>query len=322
MAPNDYSVTEADQTTADFAFASRALFEVCQDEIELKSALLDFMLDGVIAHTLRGEIVYVNQQACEIFGLSKYDFVDLEPWGWVTEPSMPLIEQRIRSIRENGGMVFESEGPPGPDGSPMFTEVHAQIVRTPAHGELIVSVIRDITDRVLEQKRMRHLAFHDTLTNLPNRVLLDERMRLALAGANRLGDIVGLVYVDLDEFKPINDTLGHSTGDGVLQIIADRMRGCIRASDTVARVGGDEFVALCPRLETREDLARIAQALTKCASDPIEVDDHVVEVTVSVGLAIYQSGEASDELIARADHAMYRAKHNGLKGWEEYLADL
>ena len=147
-------------------------------------------------------------------------------------------------------------------------------------------------------------------------------MRQALANADRHGDIIGVVYADLDDFKPVNDTLGHTVGDEVLRIIADRLRSCMRESDTVARVGGDEFVALFPRLDSAADLASVAASISGCIDVPIQIRGHQVTVTTSVGLAVYREGEATDELITRADHAMYRAKQEGLSGWEEYLAEM
>ncbi len=163
---------------------------------------------------------------------------------------------------------------------------------------------------------------HDELTGLPNRGLLQERMRQALANADRHGDIVGVVYADLDDFKPVNDTLGHTIGDEVLKIVADRLRSCMRESDTVARVGGDEFVALFPRLDSAAALGTVAASISGCIDVPIQIKGHQITVTTSVGLAVYREGEATDELITRADHAMYRAKQDGVSGWEEYLAEL
>lgn len=203
----------------------------------------------------------------------------------------------------------------------MFTEVHAQICTTHSHGDIVVSVVHDVTERILAEERIHHMAFHDTLTGLPNRQLLLERMQHALASSDRHGDYVGVVFIDLDDFKPVNDTLGHATGDEVLKIVAERLESCTRDCDTVARMGGDEFLALFPRLDTPEDLATIAASLAGCVDVPIQVRGHQVTVTASLGLALYVPGEATDELITRADHAMYRAKQDGVSGWEEYLAE-
>lgn len=303
------------------ALADPSLFEVCQEELQLKSTLLDSMLDAVVAHTSQGQIVYVNEPACRMFGFTKAQFETLRPWGWVREPMIATIDEHLAQIRDEGALVFESLGPPLVDGGPMHTEIHARMVEVPPHGELMISVIRDISDRYAVAERMRYLAFHDQLTGLPNRSHFEERLQIALAGADRHDDVVGVVFLDLDHFKPINDSLGHSCGDRVLRVVADRLRACVRDSDVVARMGGDEFIGLFSRLGGREDLASIAQSLVECVSAPMSIDGIELRLGASVGLAIYHRGEATDELITRADHAMYRAKLNDGQGWEEFLRE-
>jgi diguanylate cyclase (GGDEF)-like protein/PAS domain S-box-containing protein len=293
----------------------------CQEKLDFHRSLLDAISEGVLAHTLEGRIIYVNEAACEIFGMCRSTFENLEPWGWIPQAARGLIPEQLVDIRKPGGTVFDGFGPKREDGSPMRTQVHARTCNSLGHGEIIVSVVHDVTDRVLAEERIRHMALHDPLTGLPNRGLLQEQMQLALANADRHGDIVGVVYADLDDFKPVNDTLGHAMGDEVLRIVAERLRSCMRESDTVSRVGGDEFVALFPRLGCADDLANIAASISGCIDVPIQVNGHQVTVTASVGLAIYIGGEATDELINRADHAMYRAKQDGLSGWDEFRVE-
>jgi diguanylate cyclase (GGDEF)-like protein/PAS domain S-box-containing protein len=284
----------------------------CQEKLDFHLSLLDAISEGVLAHTLDGQIIYVNEAACEIFGMCRSTFANVAPWGWIPRSAHEHIPEQLVEIRKPGGTVFAGFGPPRDDGSLMRTQVHARTYNSPGH---------DVTDRVLAEERIRHMALHDPLTGLPNRGLLQEQMQLALANADRHGDIVGVVYADLDDFKPVNDTLGHAMGDEVLKIVSERLRSCMRESDTVSRVGGDEFVALFPRLACADDLANIAASISGCIDVPIQVNGHQVTVNASVGLAIYDKGEATDELINRADHAMYRAKQDGLSGWEEFRVD-
>ena len=308
--------------TAESAPGESASILKCEEDLDFHSSLLDAIGDGVIAHTLDGRVIYVNQAACDIYGFCRSEFQRLEPWGWVPQHARDILPARIAEIHKPKGAIFAGVGPPHEDGTPMYTEIHARLCETIRDGTIAVLVVHDATDRVLAEKHTRHMALHDTLTGLPNRRLLLERMQQALVSADRHGDIVGVVYADLDDFKPVNDTLGHATGDEVLKIIADRLRSCMRESDTVSRVGGDEFVALFPRLEAPEDLAVIALSIARCIDDPIHIRGHEVTVTTSLGLALYAQGEATDELITRADHAMYRAKQDGVSGWEEYLHEL
>ncbi len=293
----------------------------CHEALEFHSSLLDAIGEGVLAHTLDGEVIYFNEAACEIYGLCRNSFGHLEPWGWIPPEARNLVPDRMAEIRKPGGAVFAGRGPTKPDGSHTHTQIRARTCNTFRYGEIVVSVIHDVTDRVHAEARIRHMALHDPLTGLPNRGLLEERMQLALANSDRHGDIVGVVYTDLDDFKPVNDTLGHATGDEVLKIVSERLRACMRESDTVARVGGDEFVALFPRLGCVDDLASIAASISGCIDVPIQIGGHNVTVTASVGLAVYVQGEATDELINRADHAMYRAKQDGLSGWEEFRVE-
>jgi diguanylate cyclase (GGDEF)-like protein len=187
---------------------------------------------------------------------------------------------------------------------------------------MIVSIVRDVTERVLANERIRFLAFHDRLTGLANRMKLEDDLRLALAAADRHDDLVGVIFLDLDDFKPINDELGHAVGDFVLKEVADRLRSCVREGDTVARLGGDEFLVVVARLGTREDLAAVARKLEETVELPIPVEGHGdARVTASAGLAVYDHGEAAEDLMNRADHAMYRAKQAGVSGWEAFLAE-
>jgi diguanylate cyclase (GGDEF)-like protein len=254
-----------------------------------------------------------------MLGLASTEMVPCESWDWVPIELISALKDPAAAVQLNGNLVFDSRSF-SIDGTSLHTEVQSRLVRVPGYGELVVSALRDTTARAAFNETMRHLAFHDTLTGLGNRVLLEDRLQQAIAGSDRHGDAVGIVYMDLDDFKPVNDSMGHATGDRVLRIIADRLKQCMRESDTIVRMGGDEFVALFPRLAQYADLAIAAQSIAVAVGAPIVVDGVILQISVSVGLATYSPGEAIDELITRADHAMYRAKLNGVLGWEEFLA--
>ena len=306
-------------TSADAA-SDAALLTLRTEELQLKTTLLESLVDGIVAHTLDGRLLYFNPALTDMLGFTTGEFANLKPWGWIGPAMRETIPDRIDRMRGERAISFESQAL-NYDGSIRHTEVHSRIIDLPLDGEIMVSVMHDITARIASQENIRHLAFHDTLTGLANRVLLDERMRLAIANADRHGDVVGVVFMDLDDFKPVNDTLGHATGDEVLRIVAQRMTACVREYDTVARLGGDEFLVLFSRLCACDDLADLAQKLSSCLSEPMTVSGHSVRVSASVGLAVYKPGEATHELMTRADHAMYRAKQNGLLGWEEFLSE-
>jgi diguanylate cyclase (GGDEF)-like protein len=176
----------------------------------------------------------------------------------------------------------------------------------------IVLNSRDVTDRIRLKEQLEHQATHDPLTDLPNRALLQTLAEQAFARAQRAGSIVAALYVDLDAFKPVNDTLGHAAGDAVLVRVATRLRGTLRVGDLVARVGGDEFVVLLESLTDDEEALQIARRVIDGVSEPLWLDARLIEVGASVGTAIdHGERETVEQLIRDADVALYRAKANG-----------
>ncbi len=175
-----------------------------------------------------------------------------------------------------------------------------------------VGLLTDISAAKAREEAMWHRAHHDPLTELPNRLLLRERLERALTEAHRHGDWVAVLYVDLDDFKPINDRFGHDAGDRVLQNIARRMQGALRQSDTVARLGGDEFAVLVMRPRQGEDALRVAEKLLAAIREPTQWQGHRLGVSASIGIARYPGdGSTASALIDAADGAMYRVKHDG-----------
>ncbi len=288
-------------------------------ELVFKSLLLDATSDGIIAHTPDGRLTYVNEAASRQLGCTVVSAAALAPWEWLPGDARPETIDRVARIMEQGESRFETQHLCPCDAS-LHAEIHARLVETD-DGPLIVWVCRDISARVAAEKQMRQLAFHDELTGLANRTALEEHLRSAIAAADRHDDLVGVVYLDLDDFKPVNDTFGHAMGDKVLKVVAHRLASCVRESDTVARLGGDEFMVLFPRLKWRGDLAAAACKLSDLLALPISINGHEIRVSASLGLALYEKGEAPDELATRADHEMYRAKQNGLPGWQSFLSE-
>jgi diguanylate cyclase (GGDEF)-like protein len=162
------------------------------------------------------------------------------------------------------------------------------------------------------QQKYQHLAHHDMLTGLPNRSLFTDRLQQMLAQAKRGASHGALIYLDLDKFKPVNDTLGHNIGDLVLVSIAQRLQAAVRESDTVARIGGDEFVVLLPVIETRQDASIVAEKIRLALEQPFEINGHTIQIGCSLGIAVYpEHGEDEISLMKNADSAMYQAKQNG-----------
>ena len=175
----------------------------------------------------------------------------------------------------------------------------------------ISGVLRDITDRKAMEARLEHQATHDPLTGLPNRVLLLDRLEVALGRAERTGSALAVLFVDLDRFKVVNDSLGHALGDRVLVSLADRIRQCVTTSQTVARFGGDEFVVLVEDLADVSDAVRLADDVAAVIARPVEVDPARLVVSASIGIALSAPGDTPEAMLRNADAAMYRAKAAG-----------
>ena len=167
-------------------------------------------------------------------------------------------------------------------------------------------------ERKQTETRLRHIAQHDALTHLPNRKLFDDRLQVALTRARRDSERLAVLYIDLDHFKPINDTLGHGAGDRLLHEVARRISGCVRESDTVGRMGGDEFVVLLTGIKQPSHALLVAEKIRAALQQPFALDEHRVSTMASIGIATYpEHADAGQALVRAADHAMYRAKKLG-----------
>jgi diguanylate cyclase (GGDEF)-like protein/PAS domain S-box-containing protein len=195
-----------------------------------------------------------------------------------------------------------------------------------------ILIVRDITDRKLTQQRLSFLANFDSLTGLPNRVLFRDRLAQAMARARRSNEPMALMFLDLDHFKVINDSLGHDVGDQLLRQVAEALKGCLRVSDsvarasgketfTVSRLGGDEFTVIAEELASAEDAALIARRILEALESPIQVEEHELHVSASIGVSMYPTDDTDlDGLVRHTDMAMYRAKAMG-RGTYSFFSD-
>jgi len=180
-------------------------------------------------------------------------------------------------------------------------------------------VARDITERKRAEALISYQAYHDILTDLPNRLLFKDRLGLAVIQARRNETELAVMFIDLDRFKLVNDTLGHVKGDEVLQQVAGRLKDCLRRGDTLARLGGDEFTVVLPDMRGRQDAAIIAEKFLEALRHPFDLDGHEVYLSASIGIAVYPAdGESIDELLRRSDIAMYHVKAQGKNGYSFY----
>jgi diguanylate cyclase (GGDEF)-like protein/PAS domain S-box-containing protein len=185
--------------------------------------------------------------------------------------------------------------------------------------KIVYGTFQDITERKQTDEKIRQMAYHDSLTGLPNRKLFSDRLGIALAQAQRSQKKVGIAMLDLDNFKGVNDTLGHDIGDLLLKVAAERLSAALRKGDTVARFGGDEFVLILPDLKAIEDAIQVVQKIVDSFCKPFLIDTHQLVVTTSIGIAVYPNdGTDGDSLLKNADIAMYQAKQAGRARYQLY----
>ena len=194
-----------------------------------------------------------------------------------------------------------------------------QIEREVGKERIILLAIEDITERKKYEEKIQQMAFYDSLTGLPNRKLFSDRLGIVLAQAKRNKKKVGIVMLDLDNFKDVNDTLGHDVGDTLLKAVAERLSGTLRKSDTVARFGGDEFVLIFPDMEVIEEAIQVVQKIIDRFHKPFLIDTHQLVVTTSIGIAVYPKDGMDEEILMKnADIAMYQAKQAGRARYQLY----
>ncbi|MEM8778623.1 MAG: EAL domain-containing protein [Cyanobacteria bacterium P01_G01_bin.49] len=199
------------------------------------------------------------------------------------------------------------------------SEVFEQYVHYLSEHQLIRSYLFDVTARKRVEKTLEYRASHDMLTGLPNRVWFDEKLEIALAKARTKKFLMSVIFLDLDEFKDINDNLGHAIGDELLKSFAERLNSCVRNDDMVSRWGGDEFTLLLPHIHSPEDTVNLAQRILDELQSPFEIAGHQLYVRTSIGIAVYpQDGEDAETLLKNADSALYRAKEKGRNHYRFY----
>lgn len=271
--------------------------------------------EGILFHH-NGEITDVNEGLQRIIGYSAPELLGRQMLDFVAERWQQTVIDYVRAGRED---PYEAEVL-HKNGGLVPVEIVGK--NMPFHGEnhRLVAV-RDIRARKQAQERIEYLAWHDALTELPNRLYVTEHLERTLAAARRRDKAVATLFLDLDNFKAVNDTLGHHAGDELLRTAATRLRASVRQSDLVARLAGDEFLIVLDDIEGLQDVNRVAQAVLDALRQPFALPGQTVALTPSIGISIFPDhGSSVDELILRADSAMYQAKSDGGNRYRLYLA--
>ncbi len=318
--------------TADLAGTNQALeAEILErqrtadalSESELRyRQLVEASPDMVLVHR-NGRIVFLNSPGARLMGFAN-------PAEAIGLPVAVLIEPNGSGLSAEellGAVEVGNLGKPTHvklrRATGELLDVELSVGRLAHEGDDAVQcIVRDISDRVRAQETIQRMAYYDPLTDLPNRALFRDRLASALAQARRREEIVAVVFVDLDDFKAINDTLGHGIGDGVLKAVAGQLREVLREEDTVARQGGDEFTIIA-RVQDRDAVSTLADRILEAVSQILDVDGHQLRVTASIGISTYpDDGDHESDLIRNADAAMYRAKEWGHNVYRLYTPEM
>lgn len=282
-----------------------------EKSLHLFRTLLDRTNDAInVIDPDSGRFLDVNDRACQDLGYSREELLALSLEDIDREFDANIARDILKTLRDVESMTIERIHQ-RKDGSHYPVEINAKLVGLDQRS-YIVCVVRDISERKANESHIAHLAFHDSLTGLANRALVLDHLELAVAQAQRDHKRVAVLFVDLDRFKNINDSLGHPIGDSLLVEAATRLRGVMRETDTVGRMGGDEFLILLPQLDDSAVTVQAAQKILDVLALPFRIQGYELYVTVSIGVSVYpRDGCNGETLIKHADLAMYRAKDQG-----------
>ena len=301
-----------------------------EEKQKQQAEILEQIQDSVISTDLNDIVTHWNHGASIIHGYTSEEMVGksihtLYPKSeekkvhWIRQQALlhGSYQDQIYKITKNGDIIF--------------TNVSASVLKNDS-GKVIgitrysqdITRKKEIEDQLKEQTKLLNFqAYHDTLTQLPNRALFDDRLQQSIASAHRHNETFALLFIDLDNFKQINDTLGHHYGDEVLKIVAQRLSSCIKEGDTLSRVGGDEFTMLIQNLNTSESASKIANRILHTLKPSMQIETHELHITASIGISLYPKDSIlKNDLLKYADTAMYKAKDEGKNTHQFYSSEM
>jgi diguanylate cyclase (GGDEF)-like protein/PAS domain S-box-containing protein len=293
--------------------ARMAESEIALRESEAKyRAIVEHANDAIVV-AQDGRIRFANRKTASVSGYSQEELIgrSFEEFLHPDDRELVLMRHQIGMRGEPGQGLIYPFRIVCRNGSTIWVEINPVAITWEGHPATL-NLLSDVTERKRAEKTIMHLAYHDALTGLPNRMLFNDRLAVALTQAERNQSRLALMLLDLDDFKEVNDTFGHSVGDELLRRTGERVRDLLRKADTVARIGGDEFMLLLPEISRAEDTEAIAEKVLETVGQPIRLGGRAMNVSVSVGTAVYpDDGESADALMRNVDLAMYHAKDSG-----------
>lgn len=286
--------------------------EAVRESNERYRRLVEMSPDGIII-TSEFRFVFMNPSGIRILaGERAEDFLGRSVFDFIHRDQRRVVAEQLRNLEEDGDQIpWMDVKFICLDGREIDVEFAATLF-TIGGKAAVQAIFRDITERKLAEEHLEFLANFDPLTGLPNRRLFFDRLGQSLLSAQRQEHFVGLLFLDLDRFKEVNDSFGHAVGDLLLKEVAERLAQSLRLSDSVARMGGDEFTVILTKIVDPEDAAIVAKRIVDSLARPFYIEGRVASIGVSIGISIYPiDGEDPDELLKNADTAMYRAKGEG-----------
>jgi diguanylate cyclase (GGDEF)-like protein/PAS domain S-box-containing protein len=295
-----------------------------EQSLMLAESVFQNITEGIIVADAQGRILRVNRALCAMVGFEEDELIGQADPPYQSGEHPPVFFQQLwDSLIHDGG--WEGEIWNKRKNGRIFPTWQTIVAIRDKEGQPVqyVSVARDITDQRRSERRIHRLAYFDNLTGLPNRELFFDRFEHAIQRANRQGSSIALLFLDLDRFKNVNDSLGHPVGDELLKSVASRLKFLVRAEDTVARLGGDEFTVLLESVSRSEDVTRVAQKVVEDLSRPFQIGDHHLHIGASVGISQYpDDGTDATTLVKHADAAMYQAKAAGRNNFKFFNAAM
>src|SRR6476620_5327179 len=293
---------------------------------EFLQSLIDTIPDPIFVKDRNHRCVVLNQAYCRFIGYPLEILTCRTDYDLFPHAEAEIFWQQNELVFQNHQPRANEEYFTDANGITHLIATKRSLHKDAAGNLFLVGAIRDITERqlranALEQKNaeLSHQAYHDALTGLPNRQMFYECLHKALEIASSTQELVALLFLDLDGFKSINDTLGHNVGDLLLKTVASRLKKCLRGSDTISRLGGDEFTVILPAIPGREEAAKVAEKICDAIMQPFILEEHTISVTTSIGISLYPLDCQEPEILVKnADVAMYRAKERGKHQYHFY----